>query len=298
MKRTPRVSIGMPIYNGAKSLQAALESVFSQSYDNLQLIISNNASTDDTEKIIKKNIKNRKDVKYYKQKKTIDPTKNFNFVFKKSQSKYFMWWAHDDVRSKDFINECVKKLEQNKKTVAVTCPFKFKGANNKNKLISYSLDGDIKNRLKMWFQHYKKCHGIFYSVIKKEILLDCPFLRKESFLAIDWAIILFLISRGTIQNTKKGFATFGVNGYSSHKDFMKKSRKRKIEYLLPYLQYSAYALKSFKLINLQGKANLIFHLCELNISTLILVCKQFTKSSLRRSAVLLKKLALKIIKTP
>ncbi len=109
---TPLVSIGVPVYNGEKLLAKALSALLEQDYTNLEIIISNNGSTDDTAKICKEVAKKDRRVRYYHSKVNRGAPWNFNRVVELSKGKYFMWAAHDDLREPTFVSSCVGKLEQ------------------------------------------------------------------------------------------------------------------------------------------------------------------------------------------
>ena len=108
----PLVSIGVPVYNGEKTLSEALSCLLAQDYKNLEIIISDNGSTDDTPKICKGFANKDKRVRYYRSDENLGSSWNFNRVFDLSNGKYFMWAAHDDFRKKPFVSECVKQMER------------------------------------------------------------------------------------------------------------------------------------------------------------------------------------------
>lgn len=108
----PLVSIGMPVFNGEKGLARALDSLLEQDYRNLEIIISDNASTDATPEICGKYVRKDSRVKYYRLGKNLGTIRNFNRVFELSSGKYFMWAAHDDQREPFFVSACVEKLKQ------------------------------------------------------------------------------------------------------------------------------------------------------------------------------------------
>jgi len=110
-KNDPKVSIGLPVYNGQNYLQEAVESLLNQNYNNIEIIISDNASTDRTEKICKHYAEGDDRIKYFRQSQNRGAAFNYNFVFKKSDGKYFKWAAHDDICMPDFVKECVSVLE-------------------------------------------------------------------------------------------------------------------------------------------------------------------------------------------
>ena len=108
----PLVSVGVPVFNGEKSLARALDSLLGQDYPNLEITISDNASTDATLEICKEYFKKDSRIKYYRSEENLGSTWNFNRVFELSTGKYFMWAAHDDLCESSFVSACVKKMEQ------------------------------------------------------------------------------------------------------------------------------------------------------------------------------------------
>ncbi|MDP9203525.1 MAG: glycosyltransferase family 2 protein [Gemmatimonadota bacterium] len=108
----PLVSIGVPVFNGEKGLARALDSLIGQDYSNLEIIISDNASTDTTPAICERYVCKDSRIKYYRSEKNFGAIWNFNRVFGLSCGKYFMWAAHDDQRHASFVNACVEKMEE------------------------------------------------------------------------------------------------------------------------------------------------------------------------------------------
>lgn len=108
----PLVSIGVPVFNGEKGLAAALDSLLAQDYPNLEIIISDNGSTDNTPGICGEYVLKDQRVKYFRAEENLGVVWNFNRVFALSSGKYFMWAAHDDRRERFFVSACVEKMEQ------------------------------------------------------------------------------------------------------------------------------------------------------------------------------------------
>lgn len=107
----PRVSIGLPVFNGEKYLEEALDSILAQTYPNFELIISDNASTDHTQRICRAYATKDSRIRYYRNKRNLGASKNFNFVFKLSSGEYFKWAAYDDSLAPDFLLKCVSVLD-------------------------------------------------------------------------------------------------------------------------------------------------------------------------------------------
>ncbi len=116
-----RVAIGMPVWNGEAFVSEAIESILAQTYGDLELVISDNASTDATAEICRAYAKQDKRIRYVRQEKNIGAAPNFNEVFRRSSGQYFKWAAHDDVLAPQFIDECVRVLNTDK-TVVVCFP--------------------------------------------------------------------------------------------------------------------------------------------------------------------------------
>ena len=101
---SPKVSIGMPVYNGEKYLRRSLSALVSQSFLDFELIISDNASTDNTSDICLEFSAKDNRIKYFRQTENIGAWRNFKYVLDEAQAEYFMWSAADDIRSLDFVD--------------------------------------------------------------------------------------------------------------------------------------------------------------------------------------------------
>ncbi|MEY3880547.1 MAG: hypothetical protein RIQ94_1343 [Pseudomonadota bacterium] len=99
----PKISIGMPVYNGDRFIREALDSLLNQTFIDFELIISDNASTDDTGIICFEYAKKDSRIKYIRQDKNLGASANFMFVLNKAVSEYFMWAAADDYWSSNWL---------------------------------------------------------------------------------------------------------------------------------------------------------------------------------------------------
>jgi glycosyltransferase involved in cell wall biosynthesis len=112
-QNNPRVSIGIPVYNGEKYLVSAIKSILDQSYSDFELIISDNASVDHTQEICHKYLAQDDRIRYYRNEKNLGAAPNYNRVFELSRGQYFKWSAYDDLISPDFLGRCVEALDNN-----------------------------------------------------------------------------------------------------------------------------------------------------------------------------------------
>ena len=116
-QQPPRVSVGLPVYNGERYLREAIDAILGQTFKDLELIISDNASTDATEQICRGYVAIDARVRYYRNIKNRGAARNFNRVLDVARGEYFKWAAVDDLISLDNIERCVEALEQNPRGV-------------------------------------------------------------------------------------------------------------------------------------------------------------------------------------
>ncbi len=106
----PLVSIGLSVYNGERFISHALDSLLSQEFEDFELIISDNASTDRTGQICLEYAARDKRIRYYRNEYNRGAVWNFNSVFKLSCGEYFMWASHDDYFDRRYLSSCLDAL--------------------------------------------------------------------------------------------------------------------------------------------------------------------------------------------
>ncbi len=114
-KTKPLVTIGIPTYNRPESIKNTLACVVKQSYQNIEILVSDNCSpTDETAKVVNAFIKTDNRIKFFQQSQNLGATLNFKFVLEKATSDYFMWAADDDVwQGNEFLENLVKYADVN-----------------------------------------------------------------------------------------------------------------------------------------------------------------------------------------
>lgn len=110
--RSARVGIGLPVYNGERSLREAAESLLSQTFGDFELLIADNASTDATPEICAELVRRDRRVRYVRHPRNLGAARNFNFVFGATRGSFFKWAAHDDVCDPRLLERCLEGLEQ------------------------------------------------------------------------------------------------------------------------------------------------------------------------------------------
>ncbi|PWK59643.1 glycosyl transferase family 2 [Roseicyclus mahoneyensis] len=108
---TPRVSIGMPVYNAAKHLPGAIDSFLAQGFADFELIISDNASTDRTGDIARRYAARDPRIRYVRQPRNIGAAGNFAYVLGEARGDFFQWAAHDDLWRPFWLERAVAALD-------------------------------------------------------------------------------------------------------------------------------------------------------------------------------------------
>ena len=112
----PRVTVGLPVYNGADFLREALDCVLAQTFTDFELVISDNASTDETAAICQEYAARDKRIRYLRQPRNIGISPNHNVLVQHARGEYFKWFAHDDLIGATMLERCVRYLDEHPDT--------------------------------------------------------------------------------------------------------------------------------------------------------------------------------------
>ena len=107
--REPKVSIIIPVYNGEDYVEKAIDSALKQTYKNIEIIVINDGSTDNTDEICKRY---QDKIRYYK-KENGGVSTVLNMAIEKMDGEYFSWLSHDDYYYPNKIEENIKEIEEN-----------------------------------------------------------------------------------------------------------------------------------------------------------------------------------------
>jgi glycosyltransferase involved in cell wall biosynthesis len=168
----------MPVYNGEQFIKEALDSILRQTYRDFELVISDNASTDSTQEICEVYAAQDQRIRYYRNKQNYGAAENYNRVFKLSTGEYFKWASHDDLCAAEFLDKCVRVLE-NCASVVVCYPKTIVIDENGNHLENVFDDLELHSpRPHKRYEHYHKrfsrhreCNAIFGLIRAKTLNL-------------------------------------------------------------------------------------------------------------------------------
>jgi glycosyltransferase involved in cell wall biosynthesis len=116
----PRVSIGVPVFDGERHLRQALDSIRAQTFQEFEAIIFDNASTDGTEEICRSYVHRDPRFRYRRNAANLGAARNYNLLFQEVSTEYFKWMPYDDVMAPTFVARCVEALDRDPSAVLAT----------------------------------------------------------------------------------------------------------------------------------------------------------------------------------
>lgn len=116
-RHTPKVSIGIPVYNGDRWIRKTIESILSQTFDNFELVISDNASTDGTVEICREFSALDCRVRLHQNETNVGAAINFNTAFHLARAEYFKWASSNDLLAPTMLERCVEVLDSHPEAV-------------------------------------------------------------------------------------------------------------------------------------------------------------------------------------
>lgn len=176
MNALPRLSIGLPVYNGESYLAESLEALLGQSYEDFELVISDNASTDGTAEICRRYHKQDSRIQYVRQPRNIGLVPNHNFVVGQARGELFKWAAHDDLYARDLLKRCVDALDECPQAVlAQSWSATIDGSGTATKLIRYP-EGTASSRAPERFRSmlFDGKGDFTYAIIRTNVLRQTP----------------------------------------------------------------------------------------------------------------------------
>jgi len=143
MTAVPRLSIGLPVYNGGNYLAESIEALLGQTYEDFELIISDNASTDGTADVCRGYAQQDSRIRYIRQPRNIGLQPNHNFVIMQARGKLFKMASHDDLYARDLLRRCIDALDEYPQAVIAHCwEAMIDTSGNVTKLLQYSVSAD------------------------------------------------------------------------------------------------------------------------------------------------------------
>ena len=194
-----KVTVGMPVYNRPDELRRAIESILSQTYKDIEIVISNNCSPNkEVDLVVKEYLNKDSRINYFYQDKPLRVIDNFRFVLEKATGDYFVFLADDDWFDKDYIEKCILFLKNNSdySLACGSCSYhKEDGTLMDNENLVSITDENTYSRVKSYYKQIR-FNGYFYSLRKTELSKKIELQDKMAF---DWLYLAALVYSGKVK---------------------------------------------------------------------------------------------------
>lgn len=288
--RIPKVSIGMPVYNGEEHIREALDSVLAQTYTDFELIISDNASADGTEAICQEYVRRDSRIKYIRQPSNIGSCGNFNYLLEHTQSKYFTWLAHDDFLDASYLETIVQYLEENEDVVLCSSDYQFiqKGKDTRIiKLEEIRGDKDWEYARRNFFLLTTYMHILIYGIYRVSIIRSSKIVPQAGFmgqlLMTECTLLGKLALQGRIVSLPRVLRTYRIRGEGVAQVEVAQSKPvlQLLNAMYLILRYQV-CVVVFSKLKIRSKFGIMHTMCSYDIPMLVLFTGACIPDRLRR----------------
>jgi glycosyltransferase involved in cell wall biosynthesis len=119
-EQAPKLSFGLPVFNGQRSIARVIDSIQAQTFTDFELVISDNHSQDETAAICTERARADERIRFFPQHANAGIVANFNRAFRLSGGEYFRWIGADDWLEPTYAEKCVGLLERHPEAIGVT----------------------------------------------------------------------------------------------------------------------------------------------------------------------------------
>jgi glycosyltransferase involved in cell wall biosynthesis len=233
----PRVSIGIPVYNGEKYLRQAIESILSQTFTDLELIVSDNCSTDSTATIVLEYAERDPRVRFSHNRTNIGAAKNYKVCLELATGEYFRWMAADDYIAPTLIEREVAALDAKPDAVLAYSPSQAVDSDGRplsmrsGGALDYFSQADVATRYRMFREERDLRHGhrawpmlYIFGLMRTADLRQTSIM--PSFINSDSTVVLEMLLRGRFVSIPETLTYFRHHA-NSYSVYAKDNKKRK-----------------------------------------------------------------------
>jgi len=198
---SPRVSIGMPVHNGEPYVAEAIGSILSQTFEDFELVISDNGSTDATEQICRDLAAADGRIRYHRCETNRGAAWNFNRVAQLACGELFKWAAHDDLCAPGLIRRCVDVLDTDRDVIL--CYTRVRMIDKDGRVIGdhedqMTADGPQAHQRFAAILRDRMCYAVF-GVVRRDVLMQTPLFGPYAH--ADGVLLARLALRGRFHQT-------------------------------------------------------------------------------------------------
>jgi glycosyltransferase involved in cell wall biosynthesis len=212
----PKISIGVPVYNAESTIQRALHGLLSQSEPDIEIIVSDNASTDGTYERCAEIAASDIRVRLCRQEINIGAAMNFRYVLDHANCEFFMWAAADDFHSPEFVAANLEFLKTNPEYGGAISPVQYVGGSCPSEIAGdTAIEQDCPaDRIALYVDRFHR-NSIFYGVFRTNVLREAMW-RGIPTIGEDWIVIARILRNWKLKRVGSGslFRNPGGASYS------------------------------------------------------------------------------------
>jgi GT2 family glycosyltransferase len=236
------VTIGMPVYNSASTIRAALDSLLNQTRRDFVLVISDNASTDDTEAICREYVARDDRIRYLRQSTNLGSAMNYRCVLFEAHTPYFMWAPGDDLWAPTFIDRTVAFLEAHPDYVCCQSRvlFTVNGRVSHYSTGTYPLSGDRDDNVAKFFRkpdENGRIYGMFRTNALQAVFPSC------SFFSLDYAVVAGTLKFGRHAELREVLMVRDKTPVSNYEGELRDKHRFFLWRMFPLLYMSIYCVR-------------------------------------------------------
>lgn len=183
-EKNPKVTFGLPVRNGAETIGRCIESLLAQDLEDIEILVSDNASTDGTQDIIRSYAARDPRVKPLLSEKDLGQIENFNRVVRMASGEYIRWIGSEDWLEPEYASRCVAVLDANPEAIVVTTYFRIHMDDGEIRYVEYrgelleSEEPQKRFRKLIWTFHAGAAiYEPLYSLIRRDVLVNTALIR-------------------------------------------------------------------------------------------------------------------------
>lgn len=229
------LSIVVPVYNGEQYIHSKLESLLEIEDINYELIFAINKSSDNSQELLETLCKEKPNTTLIIHHTFVSGGRNFKVGVQAAKGKNIFVSAVDDICDKKFYKEALDILGKNPLACAIAPKTQFESDSKGSNQITFELRGSVKERLRTLTQNIRVSHGIYYSLIRREVALNLYEDYENDFMIVggDWLFNLKLAMAGEVLRTKAK-CIYGGKGLSKSSNALWKPTDTWLKKVLPY----------------------------------------------------------------
>jgi glycosyltransferase involved in cell wall biosynthesis len=239
----PKVSVGIPTFNRGADLMKTVETVLRQDYPNLEIIISDNASTDNTNTLCRKMALDDTRITYIRQSHNQGPTANFREVLARSSGDYFMWLGDDDWIDRSYVSLCLNALLEHE-DYSLVCGLSKYHQDCHEAFAGETIDLEQTSPFLRMIKYFAMVgrNGTFYGLMRRRQISR---ITLRNIMGGDWLFIAAIAFMGKIKTLREVSIHRHLGGATvSYFKMADRLSLSKFEGRLPHLAIAAFAFKS------------------------------------------------------